>query len=261
MQYAFVDQETAGLFNATFYGALCDGASVDEAVTLGRQQISATGELLEQRDWSTPVLYLGTRSVHLLGVSRNDPFRRDWELVRTAAEGSTSSEAAVRGLVQRLRDVGKRINEIEATTRLHAAVHTAQTSWEPYDQLIDQTDRSGNVLAPDKIADIKRAWGSYRSTQWPDVQRHAAAFASEVVEPWFAPLTQAVAGVDGVLGFASGAAGSAGVVQRNLVPERAAALRNALALANHELELAVGSASREAVTLFRQTLSRLTEGS
>jgi hypothetical protein len=63
MQYDTVAVDTAVQFNDAFYGALAKGDAVDFAVNTARQLLSSAG--LEMRDWSTPVLYMGTRQGRL----------------------------------------------------------------------------------------------------------------------------------------------------------------------------------------------------
>ena len=71
MQYEFVQLSTAQAFNRRFYKEIGAGVPVDVAVNRARNAISATGDLLAQRDWSTPVLFLGTRSGRLITLERD----------------------------------------------------------------------------------------------------------------------------------------------------------------------------------------------
>ncbi|MCP4400018.1 MAG: CHAT domain-containing protein [bacterium] len=70
MQYHAVAVETASRFSRTFYRALAKGTSVDIAVNEARGDLS-TGKLLNNRDWSTPVLYMGTREGQILDFHPN----------------------------------------------------------------------------------------------------------------------------------------------------------------------------------------------
>ena len=74
MQYPTVQLETAGLFSAAFYGALAKGVALDVAVNEARQSI-ASGPLLDSRDWSTPVLYMGTRTGQILNLASSQSTR------------------------------------------------------------------------------------------------------------------------------------------------------------------------------------------
>lgn len=69
MQYPFVRQPSAGAFNRAFYKALAGGRPVDVAVNLGRQLLAADLGL-DARDWSTPVLFMGTRSGQIVSLAR-----------------------------------------------------------------------------------------------------------------------------------------------------------------------------------------------
>jgi len=59
MQYP-VTVKTASKFSEKFYQALANGLPVDFAVNQARNFLSA-GDLLDGRDWNTPIIYTGTR--------------------------------------------------------------------------------------------------------------------------------------------------------------------------------------------------------
>jgi hypothetical protein len=64
MQYSLVLQRTAAEFNASFYAALDKSISVDVAVNSARRALLSIHP--GQRDWSTPVLYMTSRSGKVL---------------------------------------------------------------------------------------------------------------------------------------------------------------------------------------------------
>lgn len=64
MQYPTVYQDAAASFSEIFYKKLASGLSVDVAVNEAR--LSLYGKDQAGRDWSTPVLYMGTRSGRIL---------------------------------------------------------------------------------------------------------------------------------------------------------------------------------------------------
>lgn len=66
MQYEAVYTDTASLFSQRFYAGLARGLPVDVAVNEARQFLFS--KHLHDRDWSTPVLYMGTRSGHVLSL-------------------------------------------------------------------------------------------------------------------------------------------------------------------------------------------------
>jgi hypothetical protein len=69
MQYPTVQVDTAGLFSDTLYESLATGQPIEMAVNDARNALAV--RFGEARDWSTPVLYLGTPGFRLA-----DPRRR-----------------------------------------------------------------------------------------------------------------------------------------------------------------------------------------
>jgi len=124
MQYPAVQADTAGKFARAFYQALGSGLPVDVAVNEGRQQISA-GPLLGTRDWSTPVLYMGTRNGDVLDLIRPEtsPEERAWSSITSALKNSEAdSLARLTGRFQEIAalqhslagwmDLGERLNDL-----------------------------------------------------------------------------------------------------------------------------------------------------
>lgn len=106
MQYHSVYLETASKFSRALYGALANGIPVDFAVNEARQQISI-GNLLSQRDWSTPVLYMGTQNGHILDlIGQETDQERQWQPVLAMAEQSGTAKAALLDMASRHRDLG-----------------------------------------------------------------------------------------------------------------------------------------------------------
>ena len=66
MQYEAVYTDTASLYSERFYASLASGLPVDVAVNEARQYLSS--KHLADRDWSTPVLYMGTRAGQVLAL-------------------------------------------------------------------------------------------------------------------------------------------------------------------------------------------------
>jgi hypothetical protein len=64
MQYDKIKQSTAMSFNDSFYRALAKSLPVDVAVNTARQALRAQAN--SKRDWSTPVLYMATRTGRIL---------------------------------------------------------------------------------------------------------------------------------------------------------------------------------------------------
>ena len=123
MQYNTVFVDTAGTFSQAFYGALANGIPVDFAVNEARQLLSA-GPLLEDRDWSTPVLYMGTRQGRILVLPQEATSAVDqaWQSLQAAVEVSENqkeqAEAAMAELTQRFREMANRQQDMSELRRL-----------------------------------------------------------------------------------------------------------------------------------------------
>ena len=112
MQYPSVLNSTAGEFCRVFYRELKAGKPVDIAVNLARQALSVLS--LADRDWSTPVIFLGARSYRILddekvtarlgqGLQATGAIAP--ETMERAAEAIARMASIARGMgVERLRD-------------------------------------------------------------------------------------------------------------------------------------------------------------
>jgi hypothetical protein len=106
MQYNSVAQRTAAEFNTTFYDALGKSWPVDVAVNSARRAV-----LLNHsggRDWSTPVLYMTTRTGRVL------------EFVDSPAQAAVRAAELAREQAQReaaMREATLSLGEIEASLR------------------------------------------------------------------------------------------------------------------------------------------------
>src|SRR5262249_48971891 len=153
MQYSHVELDSALAFNATFYGDLATGRPVDQAVNRARQAISAA--LLEQRDWSTPVLYLGTRGGRVLSLADGqpaaDPFAR---LGQAAAETAFAREALgelakqLRTLTGRLVAIAQARQEVERIRAAGAAVN----------RLLAGVGGRGAMVSGSQFPRVQQAW-------------------------------------------------------------------------------------------------------
>lgn len=114
MQYHTVLIETAAIFSKSFYRALSSGSPVDVAVNEARNAISSEPRRLATRDWSTPVLYLGTRDGRVLDLSKVAEKRQKLGLksLRTLASASEDAEAALAELIGQVRDADDRVNRL-----------------------------------------------------------------------------------------------------------------------------------------------------
>jgi len=125
MQYDKVLQQTAKTFNDSFYKALAHSEPVDLAVNSARRLLQSHD--LATRDWSTPVLYMGTRTGRVLDLVENeqDVVARQMELaaersrIRGAYERVAQNVSQLADLVRRF----KRLSELsEQTHRLQEEI-------------------------------------------------------------------------------------------------------------------------------------------
>jgi hypothetical protein len=254
MQYPFVTQPTAAAFNAAFYRALRDGAALDEAVNHGRKVLSASEDLLSQRDWSTPVCYLGTRSARALGLrpASAPAEARELDAVRLAAEASPDARAALGRLTARVRDVVGRLDRVRADLRLERALRQAAEVWEAAAALAAEADREGRSATDGELRQVQAAWQTVRTGAWVEIQARGQATPDEPVPGWFAPLAKAIGDLDGDLQKAA--------PPKALVPERVRAVQAALREALTRVGSATEDGTEAATAAARQTLGGMVEG-
>ncbi len=200
MQYEAVYTDTASLFSERFYGSLAKGLPVDVAVNEARQFLSSKHP--EDRDWSTPVLYMGTRSGQILSLpgakvdAALDP-EKLIELVNDMAaqlKAAGKSYAEVERRSKRLRewlDVQIRIAGARSNVdRLNGSVQEAL-------KLVNKPNRSAGELerarmrlesvleqwktaCQDDLADLTRLLQECTVISQPDQQSDAPAKSSIV---------------------------------------------------------------------------------
>jgi hypothetical protein len=255
MQYPFVTQPTAAAFNAAFYEALLGGAAIDEAVNHGRKALSASEGLLSQRDWSTPVCYLGTRSARALGLRpESAPAEaRDLDAVRLAAEASPGARAALGRLTAQVRDVVGRLDGVLAGLRLQRALRQAAEVWEAPAALADAAEREGRFATGSELQQVQATWRAARTGEaWVEIQKQREATPDESARGWFAPLAKAAGELDRELQKASPA--------KALVPGQVLAVRAALREAHTRVRAATEGGTEAATAAARQTLGGMVEG-
>lgn len=102
MQYDTVGLDTAIAFSESFYQALSGKYPVDVAVNEARSQLRTNGKL-ETRAWSTPVLYMSTRSGRILQFMGEES--QEVRKLRLLAEGSQEAQDALDQIQHSLNDV------------------------------------------------------------------------------------------------------------------------------------------------------------
>jgi hypothetical protein len=124
MQYAAVAQLTAAEFNTAFYDALGKSLPIDVAVNTARRAIRLQNG--NGRDWSTPVLYMTTRTGHVLEFvdSPDQAAARAAEMAKEQERREASHRETVVALGQAaegLRFVAAELRDLEESERILAA--------------------------------------------------------------------------------------------------------------------------------------------
>jgi hypothetical protein len=247
MQYPTVQLTTASQFSQAFYGALANGIPVDFAVNEGRQQLSA-GELLHGRDWSTPVLYMGTRSGRILNFLKDDADRVDqaWQSVQDAAKESAEAEAALADLSQRFQEVANRHRELGDLMDLSALLSDVQDGFDPCLNIVRDAGFDLSKLM-NQFAFLKSLWDQVQGNQMIKLDTFMQAHPTLDTDTWYQALQDQAAAVESHL-----AQVSVGSVA-NSVNAFGHQLREARARVRHQVDRAV----KELVTISERTLGRL----
>jgi hypothetical protein len=121
MQYDAVYTDTAGLFSARFYAGLAAGLPVDVAVNEARQVLLSKDPAV--RDWSTPVLYMGTRSGRILTLPGAEQ-APDLDRMTQALSRLTASLADVG---QHQAELDRRANRLREWLDVQSTLSSART--------------------------------------------------------------------------------------------------------------------------------------
>jgi hypothetical protein len=247
MQYPTVQLTTASQFSQAFYGALANGIPVDFAVNEGRQQLSA-GELLHGRDWSTPVLYMGTRTGRILNFLKDDAdsVDRAWQSVQDATKESAEAEAALAELSQRFQEVASRHRELGNLTELSALLSDVQDGLDPCLNIVRDAGFDFNKLMT-QFATLKSYWDQVQGHQMIKLDAFVQVHPDLDMDTWYQALQDSAAAVDSDLAQVS--VGSLA----NSVSAFGRQLRQARARVHHQLNQGV----LDLVRISDRTLGRL----
>jgi hypothetical protein len=277
MQYNTVAVDTAGRFSRAFYGALANGIAVDFAVSEARQQLSA-GPLLEQRDWSTPVLYMGSRQGRILVLPQQAAAQMDqaWRALQAAAtvpdlgrllaqlpsavETQTLQQAvkelerkneqagaALVELTQRFGEVAQRQQGVSELHRLASHLGALRDAFEPCHAIVREAGFDLNRLIA-QFAQLQALWSQMRDNQWAQVDTFIAQHPPSTAAPWHGALKDQIAAIDA--DFAGAAIGPL----RQKITAFAGHLRQAEIQVRFQLERALD----DLLQVSDRTLGRLT---
>lgn len=158
MQYPTVQLDSAAKFSAAMYRALANGLPIDVAVNEGRNLLAA-GPLLKTRDWSTPVLYLGTRSGRIIDFENENQevVESAWENLQNAARES-GALAAITQLSQRFKELADRHRRLRVLMDAADRLHNLRTGYSFLGELVDQAGGDPISLP---VPGIKKAWNTF----------------------------------------------------------------------------------------------------
>lgn len=159
MQYEFVQLSTAQAFNRRFYKEIGAGVQVDVAVNRARNAISTSSDLLEQRDWSTPVLFLGTLRGRLITLKS--------DLDTQVGNAAQSVQAAV----MKNAAAAEGWHELQQTFEMLRASHLALAALAGLRDLLGETregldeigETSEHGVGADEFKSIQHDWGRLNS--------------------------------------------------------------------------------------------------
>jgi hypothetical protein len=240
MQYRFVQMSTAGRFSKAFYQALANGKSADLAVNEARQALKV--DFPNDRDWSTPVLYLGTRNPQILNLldQQADQTQRNLLLVQQVAQQSAEAEAALGALQKSFADLAARHRELADLLELGKRIQDVREEFNECVEIVDEAGENG-VL---RVKDLNKSWHSLAAGALTRLKAMVGErFASK--PPWFQPLVQQATELD--------AAGEAIPKLKNGIR----AVNAELAKAEAAVRLDLDKAITDLLALSNQTLGKL----
>lgn len=247
MQYHSVQLDTASIFSKAFYRALANGLPVDVAVNAGRRALSA-GPLLDSRDWSTPVLYMGTRSGHILGFldKENNAVEQAWHTIQAAAQESDESKAALAELAQSFRDLASRHQQLETLITLDRYLRDVRADFEPCTEIIKRAGDWRNLSPPD-LNELSQTWQRVLQNRVDPLRVFVKSYPNVDTIAWFPKIEEQTATIDAEL-----ARGDLGPLIKSV-----SGYGNELAQAEAYVRQQLDQALTHLVTFSNRTLGRL----
>lgn len=185
MQYNTVQLDTASVFSAKLYEALAVGRPIDLAVNQARQALSA--RFLPDRDWSTPVLYLGSRSFRLVdsqGEEAKEVGQAWGQMGRMAAD--PAARAALSALAQRFEEVAARNRALAVLVELSHRLDRLRTEFQP---CVRDVEQAQGAPARIDVNALKSHWKEYVQGPWAEVQAYVKDHAGTEQALWYRSLS------------------------------------------------------------------------
>lgn len=217
MQYGFVLAESAGRFSEGFYRALANGRPVDVAVNEARKHLIVEYSA-DDREWSAPVLYLGTRKSRILTFHRGDAEALKLAL-EDAAREAESARSSLHEVAQHVRQVALSPGRLDQWLALESLLGQLQID---LDVLVNQAKEGKNRLAQEakqlekklddpeflkslvadleqgRLNDLERAW-KYQICQDLAKLKSEVDGAGEIGQDWIVKLDELRAEVNRAL--------------------------------------------------------------
>lgn len=154
MQYGFVLADTAGWFSEQFYRFLAQGEPVDVAVNEARKYLLVEHSA-DDREWSAPVLYAGTRDARILTFHHGDVDALE-QALEEAAEQVERSQALLGGVSHHFQRVAPLPSRLQEWLQLESHFGKLQVS---VNKLLDGTEGDDDGQSPAKqLRSLKRMW-------------------------------------------------------------------------------------------------------
>jgi hypothetical protein len=243
MQYEFVQLSTAQLFNRRFYKELAAGVPVDLAVNRARNAISSSKTLLEDRDWSTPVLYLGTRNGRLITLASDQAAQveKAAQSVASAAHKDAAASEAWQTLQETMQIVRASHIELEALDQLRGIVDAIE---DDFGEVVKVAEPG---IAGVEFNQIRPIWQRIATNHVPKLRNALARAGNADLKTRLQPLLTLSEGID------------LAIVNLALLDlaRDIRAMERALADASAELDDRIRTALSDLVALSERTIGRL----
>jgi hypothetical protein len=249
MQYSFVFLDTAAAFSRAFYGALANGRAVDVAVNEGRQALATRPPDLTTaaRDWSTPILYMGTRTGQILQFKDDQAsdVQQAWNAISTATDSSAELRQALAELTKTFKGLLQMQRRLSALVEIERRLQAVREEYTAADEVI--RDAKGR---PDKLdfGQLTEASTDLRQRGLEPLGVFVADQGDAAIAPWLDGLIAAADLVDTKISN-----GEAQGLIATVVPE----FGRTLAKAEASAQLARNKAIGDLLNASNRTLARL----
>lgn len=242
MQYLTVQLDTASQFSRRLYGSLANGLPVDVAVNQARQFLAA-GALLGGRDWSTPVLYLGTRDGRILNLLDNttDETERAWHSLQKATQNDAAATAAMVELTARFVELADANQSVALLLAIQERLRQARKEFAACLLLIDAPGLTFN--------NFKTVWDDFLSGVYTRLQTAAGKVNTLSQKPDFQALDSLIPEIETTIV-------NMGANLRAQVLGFATRLQKAETVTQEEVDERI----RESIALSSKTLGRFAPG-